>query len=504
MNLRHINNRRYLQNLIFYLLFALCSLFPYSNIYAKEISLAQKISKHLSALKSFKTNYGILILAKQNQQFIPIFAKNIAKPLKPASNEKLITTAGALNTLSENFYFNTILGTLNEDLVIIGDGDPGFGDIRISAKSACEIFDNWAKQLIKKGITYIPGNLIFDASIFDNTFRHPNWPKNQFNKWYTAPVAGLNLNDNCLDISVEIKPNGNSQLIINPFTNTITINPIWQTGNSSRTIINVGWNSNTDLILKITLGSKSAGPVSIPVPDPLIFFANICRERFESYGIKIAGKTLFKKIRNPDGSIANNFTRIAQYSTPIFENVKRANKNSQNLFAECIFKRTGFAYARKHSGFAVGSWTSGQYAYSDFLENQLGIPENEFNIDDGSGLSDKNRLSVNTICRVLQFVLSQNWKNKFIDTLAVAGRDGTLTRRMRNTPAANRIRAKTGYISSVSALSGYLIDKGQIKVIFAMIFNDFPRAKLWQIKQIQDRICIELSRYYNNISNRKN
>ncbi len=493
---------------IYIIAFILATIFA-TKLSAKNISIAKRISRHLQVTKSFKVDYGIMIVAIRNEKFVPVFVKNADMPLIPASNEKLITTIGAIQELGDTFSFNTVLGFMQNDLVVIGDGDPGFGDTQLTNKPTCEIFDKWAQELRNKGITYISGNLIFDASIFDNVFRHPDWPVNQFNKWYTAPVGGLNLNDNCIDLEVRIgqKKNNdeNSRLIIKPFTDTIKIRTIWQRNHSLATIINTSWASENELILKITLGVKSAGPVSIPVQNPIVFFANICRERLESYGITITGKTLFKRVRLANGTIPKKFVELSRYTTPIFDNVKRANKKSQNLFAECLFKRTGFAYARKHGGFAVGSWTSGQYAYANFLKKELNISSEEFCIDDGGGLSRNNRISARAICKLLQFVLHQRWAKKFVDTLAIAGKDGTLRKRMRNSIATKKIRAKTGYISSVSALSGYLVDESEnVKVIFSMLFNNFPRAKLWQIKQIQDRICMEISREYGNAKHGKN
>ena len=139
---------------LFFLIFSLSTL-------AKEISLSARIEKHLNPLQTFNVDYGILILAVDNMDTKKIFARKITHPLMPASNEKLITTIGAVNKLGENFKFQTILGMMNNNLIIIGDGDAGFGDMQLTGKSACEIFDEWAQVLIEKGITHIKGNMIF-------------------------------------------------------------------------------------------------------------------------------------------------------------------------------------------------------------------------------------------------------------------------------------------------------------------------------------------------------
>ena len=97
---------------------------------------------------------------------------------------------------------------------------------------------------------------------------------------------------------------------------------------------------------------------------------------------------------------------------------------------------------------------------------------------------------------VLKYAADQPWSQKYIDSLPVAGKDGTLRRRMRGGSAAGRVVAKTGYISGVSGLSGYILDReGRPSIAFSMLFNDFPRSQLWRIMQIQDTICVELVKY---------
>ena len=154
-----------------------------------------------------------------------------------------------------------------------------------------------------------------------------------------------------------------------------------------------------------------------------------------------------------------------------------------------------FDFSRKTSELPVGSWANGEQAVKSFLETELKISVKDLRIDDGSGLSRYNRVSAGTIAKLLYFAQQQSWNRSFMDTLAVAGQSGTLRKRLRGTPAAGRVYAKTGYIAGVSALSGYVVNnQKEPEYIFSMLYNFSPTGKLWQVKSISDRICVELAR----------
>ena len=140
------------------------------------------------------------------------------------------------------------------------------------------------------------------------------------------------------------------------------------------------------------------------------------------------------------------------------------------------------------------SWELSSKAAKAFLSQVVKVPVDHLVIEDGSGLSRYNRETATTFAGLLSYVLTQPWHDQFLDTLAVAGKSGTLHHRMRHTPAEGRVLAKTGYISNVSALSGYVVDDhNKPRYIFSMLFNFNPAGKLWQVKQIEDKICTALA-----------
>ena len=455
-------------------------------------SLETLIQQQLSPLGSFKCDYSVVVLSAKTGKLI--FQANADQAVAPASNQKLVTTISAIATLGPEFEFATILAGRGEDYIVIGGGDPGFGDPELM-DPVTDTFDQWAITLRKSGVTKVSGNFIFDDSIFDRQLCHPNWPGNQLGNWYAAPVSGLNLNDNCLDLSVGFDDERRAQLIIAPAVEDMEVEPIWLRAKSAQTLISPAWESLHKLKVRVTLGSRSAGPVCFTVQDPTLFFANVLRNRFNAYGISIDGTVEFRKVRKANGDLPDELTVVGQYRTPIFCAALRANRDSQNFFAECLIKRMGFDFSRKTSELPVGSWANGEQAVKSFLETELKISVKDLRIDDGSGLSRYNRVSAGTIAKLLYFAQQQSWNRSFMDTLAVAGQSGTLRKRLRGTPAAGRVYAKTGYIAGVSALSGYVVNnQKEPEYIFSMLYNFSPTGKLWQVKSISDRICVELAK----------
>jgi D-alanyl-D-alanine carboxypeptidase/D-alanyl-D-alanine-endopeptidase (penicillin-binding protein 4) len=128
----------------------------------------------------------------------------------PASNLKLVTTSAALDKLGSDFKFRTLLLKHNDDLVLIGDGDPSLGDAELLRKSGWDVttvFKNWADQLRKANLTAFK-RVVIDDSIFDDQFAHRNWPADQLHKRYVAQIAGLNLNGNCVDFYLRVTTSG--------------------------------------------------------------------------------------------------------------------------------------------------------------------------------------------------------------------------------------------------------------------------------------------------------
>jgi D-alanyl-D-alanine carboxypeptidase/D-alanyl-D-alanine-endopeptidase (penicillin-binding protein 4) len=156
-------------------------------------------------------------------------------------------------------------------------------------------------------------------------------------------------------------------------------------------------------------------------------------------------------------------------------------KHSINLYAEQIAKLVTVKFFNK------GSWKNWNHVVNHML-NELNINNNGIVIVDGSGLSHKNRLTPRIIVEILRKVyeLPSNIKNAFINSLPISGIDGTLKNRMKGTVAEGNVKAKTGTLHNVSALSGYIEIPNKETLVFSFIANNITSPD--KVKFLEDKI----------------
>jgi len=174
---------------------------------------------------------------------------------------------------------------------------------------------------------------------------------------------------------------------------------------------------------------------------------------------------------------------VASSETPLVGVIERANKNSVNMMAEGLLKRLGHDATKQ-----AGSWTNGTEAVMSYVVG-VGVPASWVTLDDGSGLSNKNRVAARAFTQVLAHVAERTDGDAYVGTFAVPGEEGTLRKRFRGLSVAKNVRAKTGHISGVSSLSGY-IDVGpphhQRRIAFSILCNKYQgNVNPWQEKVCQ-------------------
>ena len=418
-------------------------------------------------------------------------------PLIPASNLKLVTTAAALDGLGSNFRFQTLLVQRGEDLVLVGDGDPTFGDAELLRKVGWEtttVFQNWAQQLRKAELLAFR-HVLVDDSIFDETFVHPGWPADQEQARYVAQVAGMSLNLNCIDFFVRGSAPGNPATFrMNPSTSYAPVHNAVVSGGDNAVWINRNRGAN-DITLRGTCPSSGEVAASVTIHDPALFAATVLAETLKANGVHVEGKVARDRtvretlLSNAQSAIRNPHSTkpriLAVHETPLPHVLARANKDSVNLYAESLCKRLGATTS------ATGSWPTGAAAMGAFLR-RLGIAESQFKLDDGSGLSRENVISADAITAVLRFNYHGSNRNEYLASLAVGGVDGTLDERFRPGTVAPELKArvfgKSGYIVGVSALSGYLKARDGNWYTFCILMNNLPRGSNGRAKYLQDQI----------------
>jgi D-alanyl-D-alanine carboxypeptidase/D-alanyl-D-alanine-endopeptidase (penicillin-binding protein 4) len=452
-----------------------------SPVASSSTGLSDSITRLLSRPELKGATVGVHVLNLTDGK--ALFSRDADRLLIPASNTKLFTTAAALSTLGPQFEFRTVLGTAGKDLVVVGSGDPTIGG-RFTDGDPTEYFRRWAAVLKQQRITRIGGDLLLDDSYFDRQFVHPDWPKNDLGHWYAAPVAALVLNDSCID--VRIAPGSAAQttaqvsLIPNTkyfdLTNRTRIvksakehAPRAVRGPGNRTILCDGG------------VYERAQPITswLPVDDPVQFFGVVLREVLAEEGIAIAGGVKSA----PGAGKRTDFQVRAVHRFQLQPVLEVTNKESQNLYAEQIFKTLG---ALRHDG----SWKGGRQAVLDALA-KLNIDAGGFEIVDGCGLSRSNRASPRAFTSLLAAMNRGSYGTQFRSTLSEAGSDGTLKKRLHEDAYRDRIWAKTGSISGVRSISGYVQSRSGDLLAFSFIANNVRSS----VREIQDDFCKALANW---------
>ncbi len=410
------------------------------------VSLGDLAQRFVKAVGSQQDADAYSIQVVEPNSGAVVYSHNAHKPLMPASNMKVVTTAAALKYLGAEFEYRTRVGWQNGALVVIGSGDPLLGDKSTDDRYDRQngwIFEKIVRALREQGITEV-NDIVVDTTVFDDERVHPSWPAKDHNKWYACEVCGLNYNDNCIEVTASSL--GSSVAInIEPRTAFVQIlNDVEPVTDGDSAI----GSHRTPQPNKITLFGKCKnreGPFRVAIEQPAAFFGFCLAENLARAGITPKGKLVEKAV-----NVEAGFKPLVEFTTPLADCVRRANTDSLGLAAEALLK-TIDAHSRPDR--KNGGWTGGRELIGKYLTD-LGVPAEEFVIDDGSGLSRHNRLTTYALSKILlDLYRSKNWE-LFQGSLAVAGEEGTIDKYFNEARYRGKIHAKTGYISGVRALSG--------------------------------------------------
>jgi D-alanyl-D-alanine carboxypeptidase/D-alanyl-D-alanine-endopeptidase (penicillin-binding protein 4) len=412
-----------------------------------------------------------------------VYRHDAGLPLTPASNLKLLTTSAALETLGPGFQFQTRLVYHDGDLILVGDGDPAFGDAELVTRwggDVTTVFQRWAAQLPRLGITRV-GHVAVDDSVFDDTeMFHPHWPADQRLNRYEAEVAGVNLNANCLDVFVRPTTLGRPVVIqTNPRTAYAPVTDDCLTGRGTMGLARAA--DDNAVTLRGHADAANEVPLSVTLRDPPLYAATVLAETLTTAGIARTGDV--RRDATARAAVARGdpaYRVLAVNVTPLPVVMARANKDSMNLYAECLCKRLGASA----TGGGGGSWVTGTAVVASFLR-KVGVPVDQFHLDDGCGLSKSNAVTAAAVTQVLAYDFASPHAKVFMDTLAVAGEDGTLEGRFARSTLKGRVLAKTGTVNGVSCLSGYLHAADGQWYAFSVLMNRVPPGTG---KPVQERV----------------
>ena len=445
-------------------------------------NFAERAKALLGTGPAGKGEWGILIVDAESGE--TLYEQNADKYFVPASNLKLFTTALALAKLGPEYRFHTTLetsgplsqdGKLAGDIVLVGHGDPNLSNRKFPYEVKEEfdgppekVLAELADALVAKGVKEISGDVVGDDSYFPRE-RYPNgWEIDDMVWEYGAAVSAIVVDDNTVTLTLAPGEQAGSpvQCVLAPATPDFMVeNDVVTSAAEVRADLTLTREPGSNLVvIKGSLPAKSAPrKLVLAIEEPAQHAAATIKRLLEERGIKIAGVA---KARHVQAGESGDPTVFAEHvSVPLGDAVKLINKISQNLHTEMLLRTV----ARQN-----GPWKTPEELMkvpADFYA-AAGIAPDDVIQTDASGLSRHDLVTPRAIVALLTYAQKQPWFGFFYASLPVAGQDGTLEDRMKNTLAAGKIHAKTGSVEHVRTLSGFAETPGGRRLIFSFLSNN--------------------------------
>ncbi len=445
---------------------------------APREALSHRVSKLVAAYeKPSRATVGVSAVDLRTGR--GLLSVRAARPFTPASNQKLLTSAFILARYGGDYAFATHVYRRGDNVVVVGGYDPTLGDPVLAAEGERSIYaelDRWAAAAAGSFGERAVRDIELSSPAEKASPRHPDWPEDQYGRWYAAPAGALNFHNNCIDVffeagKTEAKP------VLSPRSRYVAVVNKVKLGKRNLWSLRTADGGATVVLTGTVTGEKS-WPLSVPVPQPAMLLGRVLADRLAAKGVRVAGS--LRRV-GPIPATAD-MTPLCTTSRPLAVVMARANKRSLNMAAECMLLCAG-----------DGTWAGSAKLMAEGLVRAYAVRAGEIAPVDGSGLSCGNRVSPAAMTTVLAGVVARPDGAVLLRSLPVSGVDGTLARRLGGPGRRGRVAAKTGYIAGVSCLSGYVLDaSGAPAVAFAVLVNDVPPGQAWQAKQLEDQVAAAL------------
>jgi D-alanyl-D-alanine carboxypeptidase/D-alanyl-D-alanine-endopeptidase (penicillin-binding protein 4) len=457
-------------------------------------SLRQDIDAILAAPALERGFWGVLVRPVGRDE--TLYATNAGKLMMPASTMKVVTLAAAAEKLGWDFTYQTRLfaagpidgGSLRGDLIVVGSGDPSIDDWD---GKATQLFADWAAQLKSAGIGRIDGRIVGDDNAFDDDSLGQGWAWDDIAASFSAGVSALQFNEG--SVQLRLAPGASvgakAGVVVSPDYSGLALSNLITTGTAGSTpaIARRRFPGSSRLELRGVLPIRTRGfSETASVDNPTLYFVTALRRSLVANGIDVQGPAV--DVDDLDVTPVRVADPLVTYQSPPLSTLATTMMRlSQNLYAETLLKTLG-------ANGGPGTAESGRMAVRSVLQS--------WNVDtggviqaDGSGLSRYNLITPDAMVAILTHVgRDERLRSAFEATLPVAGRNGTLENRMRGTQAEGSARVKTGSLTGVRAMAGYVRSADGEMLAFAVFANNYQNSSS-VINAACDAIIVRLASF---------
>lgn len=435
-------------------------------------SFADRAVDQLINKISPNVNLGMIVVDLTSGE--TLYQRNANRLFIPASNMKLFSEAAALMALGPDYRFKNQLsvsqgqiqdGVLKGNLYLHLSGDPSFSHKELSHLLAS--LKDWH-------IKSIQGNVIIDSALAGVDAYPPGWLTSDLSFSYGAPIAPLMLDTNRLSVIINPGSHNGAQAIVeldnvDKNSGAIVINNQATTKtNPKGCSLGLGLNQDNQLEVRGCIGiGQWAVQQRLAIKNPLVYAQGMIKAQLAKADIQLQGQVQLGKA--PSGTLL----LATEYSQPLSQLMADTLKPSDNLYADSLYLHA----AAQLNGASV-NWPEAQPVMKKFMQEQTGIDFSNAVFTDGSGLSRYNLVTPIQTISLLKYLHDHfPLSYEYIAALPISGRDGTLQKRFREPSQQGFVRAKTGYMTGVNSLSGYLYTANGHTLAFAMHINKNPEGK---------------------------
>jgi len=426
------------------------------------------------------------------------YAYHIDDKMIPASVTKLITTATALELLTDTFRFKTVLsydgtltnGVLEGNVYIEGGGDPSLGSTHLVDPV---FLPQWITAIRQQGIQSIKGRVIADARIFDTEGTSGKWLQEDLGSYYGAGSYGLNVYDNTYTLTLRTRAVGSKPQLIRTHPQQPSLhfhNYLVTAEVPSDSCYILGYPFSKERWLRGVLPPYAKGlKIKGDLSDPPVYLAQILTNALRTAGISVEQPGTSCRLLTEQGALLEKRRHpFFRFESPdLGELVRITNQVSHNLFADAFIKTLGIHFSSlKSKNCSCNDFAQGVSVVSDFWQ-QKGIDISPLVMYDGSGLSNTTQLSARMLCTILR---TEQYNEVFRASFPVAGCSGTMRYFLDQTKLENKAFLKSGSMTGVKSYAGY-IKEGNKTYAIALLVNGY-RCEGSEVRRALEQLFLRL------------